>query len=585
MTQTIGGSPALRDLFADLEGEKSTAQLHSELSPMERALRSIERVMLDGWAVLVAFSSGKDSSCCMVLVLNAALNLLRAGHECPPILVCHSDTMIESPVVRALADGELAKIKRFADEHGIPLEVRIGRPTLAACFATRVIGGRALPPFPGLGRRDCSIDYKVLPNERIIRAFTADSASQGRKVVTVIGTRASESQARALNTAARKETAHEVWFSPEGEPRLSPILDWDTDDVWTLLGECAAGIVPSYSDFAGTLDFYRDAGASSCVVVADMRSVANSKACGARAGCWACTATAADRSVENMLEANPGKYPYLVPLLELRNFIADTQFDWSRRNFIGRTISPEGRIKAQADQYSPAMVEELLRYTLAAQDRANELGSPARVQAVGLRELIAIDFFWSLRAWHPPFHALWIWFDHMAGNRRYAPKIERPAPPSPAPYLGEIQVGTDWDAQWSDAYPSGLRYPVWELFSDSCGPELRSNKAGKVFLSLEETPEFDVDEEAAADFISFVAEEKIAAHHRYDCPDWTIGALTYLQYGTVTIAAGGSSMVDSIVRRSQWLQQHRLHGHQTAEMVRRRCCSLVEQQADLFEMA
>lgn len=100
-----------------------------------------------------------------------------------------------------------------------------------------------------------------------------------------------------------------------------------------------------------------------------------------------------------------------IPLPELRNFLAATQYDWSRRNFIGRTISPDGRIKVQADQYSPAMVEDLLRYTLAAQDLANELGSPARVQTVGLRELIAIDFFWSLRAWHPPFHAPWVYFD------------------------------------------------------------------------------------------------------------------------------------------------------------------------------
>jgi DNA sulfur modification protein DndC len=67
--------------------------------------------------------------------------------------------------------------------------------------------------------------------------------------------------------------------------------------------------------------------------------------------------------VENMLAQNPGRYPYLVPLLELRNFLSDTQWDWSRRNFIGRTISPEGKIKVGADQYSPQMVEDLLYYT------------------------------------------------------------------------------------------------------------------------------------------------------------------------------------------------------------------------------
>ena len=283
-----------------------------------------------------------------------------------------------------------------------------------------------------------------------------------------------------------------------------------------------------------------------------------------------------------MIEQAPGKYPYLVPLLELRDFIASTQYDWSRRNFIGRTISPEGKIKVQADQYSPAMCEELLRYTLAAQSKANALGAPAPVSAIGLRELIAIDFFWSARAWHPPFHALWIYFQHCAGDVRFAPKIERPIPPSPVPVIGELQVGTDWDEHWSELYPSGLRYPAWEIYSESCGPMLKGNAAGKTFLALDETPEFDVDEEAASDFLTFIAEEKIERMHRADYRDWTEGALTYLQYGTVTINAGGSSMVDSVFRRAQWLQQHGLHGHQTAEMLRARCVSLAASQTELF---
>ena len=202
--------------------------------------------------------------------------------------------------------------------------------------------------------------------------------------------------------------------------------------------------------------------------------------------------------------------------------------------------------------------------------------------AVGLRELIAIDFWWSARAIHPPFHALAIYFDHCAGNVRYAPKIERPHGPSLTPLIGEVHVGGDWDDMLSSLYPNGLRYPEWEWHSESCGPGLRSNKAGKVFLDLEESPELDVDEQGAADFLEFIAEEKIEQYHRQDCRDWTLGALTYLQYGTVTIGTGQSSMLDSIMRRSQWLQHHGLHGHQTAEAVRARCCDLAEQQAELF---
>lgn len=567
------------DLFAD-EAEASPEQELSAMSPPESALLALDKVLRQGYACQLGWSAGKDSSAVANLLLTAAMNLVKEGVECPPILITHSDTGIENPTARALAEAEIKKLEKFAAVHKIPMQVRIARPTLAASFATRVIGGRALPSFPDLPRRDCSVDLKVLPQRRLLREFRDEQKLSSRQVVTITGVRSDESVTRGIKTAERKETAHELWFSDDGEPRLSPILRWSADDVWTYLGESAAGLWPSYSDFSATLDFYRDAGNSSCAVVADMKMATKGKGCGARSGCAFCVQVKSDASAENMLES--GKHPYLKPLLDLRDYIAKSQYNWNKRNYLGRTISPEGRLKVQADQYSPAECERLLRYTLAAQDRAHELGSPTRFQAIGIRELVAIDFFWSLRCWHPPFHALWVYLDHLGGNRKYAPQITAVYPPSPAPFIGEIEVGPDWDQAWSRLYPAGLRHTSWETFSESCGPGLRANAAGKVFLDLDESPELDVDAEGAEDFLSFIAEEKIESMHRHDYPDWTAGAMTYLQYGTVTLASGSSSMVDSMMRRSQWLQQHGLHGQQTAEGLRSRCVQAAAQQADMF---
>lgn len=585
-TQTIAAPAAgvhrSSDLFAHDAGEKSIAQQHTELEPHVRAMNSIERLLLAGHPILAAWSSGKDSSCAVNLALNAAINVIKAGFKCPLLVVSNADTGVESPVVRALADNELEKMRVFAEKHCIPLEIAVSRPSLSANFATRIIGGRALPPFPHSRTKDCTSDWKINPMVRTSKSIATRFPKGSPEMVTLIGTRAAESASRAINTLARKETAHEIWYSPTGEARLSPILDWSTNDVWQYIAECAHGFHTSYSDFQDTMNFYADAGASSCVIVADLKSAGQSKSCGARSGCWSCSSVSEDHSVENMLEQNPDKYPYLVPLLELRNFIVATMWDWQRRNFLGRTISAEGYIKVGADQYSPKMCEDLLYYMLAAQDRANELGSPSRIKAVGVREIIAIDFYWSLRGWAPPFHALSILADHNAGNRRYAPKIEAPVRPSPAPVIGEIYVGPEWDSNVSELTPSGLRHPVWESFSDSCGPMLRTNDAGKMFLSLEETPEFDVDVEGAYDFLEFIAEEKIATHHRYDAPDWTVGAATYLQMGTVTLAKGQSSGIDSMMRRTQWLQRNGLHGHQTIESLKSRCATLKETQSELF---
>jgi DNA sulfur modification protein DndC len=569
----------IADLFLRDE-DQTIEQRHCTLPPHKRAIASYKRVLLAGHPCQLQFSSGKDSSCCANLLLTAAIELMAEGHTCPPLHVCHADTTVENPCVRALADGELEKMRVFAAHHKLPLTIHIGQPTLSARYATRIIGGRALPPYPN-GKRDCTTDYKISVSERISRHILEELPANGPALVTVIGTRTSESLARQVNTAARKETAHEIWYSPSGQARLSPILDWLDEDVWMYLGEAAAGMHPTYSDFADLMSFYASAGASSCVVVADMKSAANAKACGARGGCWSCSAVTLDRSVHNMIESEPDRYRYLASLMRFRDYVANVQYDWSKRNFLGRTIDEHGDIEVKADQFSPAMCEDLLRYMLAAQAEANALGAPSRVQAIGLRELIAIDFYWSCRAWHKPFHALWIYFDHLAGNVRFAPKLERPVAPSPVPVIGKIHVGDGWDDDGHPMRPSGLRDPLWEMFSESCGRCLRSNAAGKVFLDLDEMPEFDVDEEGASLFLEFEAEEMIERYHRPDI-DWTMAATIYLRYGTVSLAKGQSSSIDDIMRRSQWLQRHDLHGHRTAEELAARCTTLASSQVSLF---
>lgn len=570
------------DLFSSLEEPAhQLEQKHIEAEPHVRAIASIERVLRSGHAIQVAWSSGKDSSSVMNLVFTAAINLIEGGSPCPPIHVAHSDTGVENPVVRALADTELKKMRVFAKAHRIPFHQHIGRPMLSASFAPRIIGGRSLPGFPAT-RRDCSSDWKVSVGQRITRNIEKAEEGTGLAVVTVIGTRSAESVTRQINTTARKETAHAIWSSPEGKLRLSPILDWSVEDVWTYLGEAAAGLHKSYSDFAELIDFYRASSGSECMIVADMKQPGNSGGCGARSGCHICTVVKNDRSVEQMIASDPPRFRFLQPLLEFRNFLADTQYDWSLRNFIGRTIDEDGFMAVKADQYSPHMCEKLLRYALAAQDDANRLGSPSRVSIVGLRELIAIDFYWSLRAWHPPFHALAIYFDHLAGNVQNAPVIKAVHPPSPAPVIGKLFVGREWDADASALQPPGLRDPVWEMFSDSCGPSLRTSPKGKVFMDIEEAPEFTVDEEGALMFLEFEAERMIRDHHAPQ-GDWTVAASIYLRYGCVTLGKGMSSTVDDIIRRSQWLQRHDLHGQRGAKELAARCQSLASRQEVLFD--
>lgn len=469
-------------------------------------------------------------------------------------------------------------MRHFAKTHGLPLEIHVTQPALNSGFAMRVISGRALPSFPQTSG-DCTISLKIQPLTKR-RKQIAELAGGVHNVVTCIGTRAEESTTREINTVVRGESDFETWFGPEGDERLSPLLTWTSSDVWTYLGEAAAGMHLAYSDFRLLMEFYADAGGSSCVVVADMRAAATSKPCGARSGCYTCLRTK-DRSAEQMIQQNPERYPYLVPLLEFRNYFEATQWDFSLRNWVGRTIDAEGYIKIRPDVYSPEMCQRLLRYALAAQDEANALGSPSHVQIVGPRELIGLDFIWSIRANAPPHTALKIWLEHLAGKRVLAPSIERAVPPSPVPDIGRIYVGSDWDDESSALFVGGLRQPVWEMFNESCGPDLRVLPNGKTVMRLPEEVEFDVDEEGASLFLEFEAERVVRDYQDFK-GDWTVAAMTYLGYGCVTLAKGQSSSIDSMMRRAQWLQRHDLHGQRSPTELRERCTALAKHQQEVL---
>lgn len=390
---------------------------------VDRAIEALTALLRSGAPACVSWSAGKDSGTLLNLCLTAALQLKRRGEAVPPIVVTHADTLVENPDVRAYAQVEMMRVREFARINGLPVRVLTATPNLSAQWAVRVIGGRALPPFPG-GSRDCTQEWKIWPMRRLRKRVLQEleRAADGTKrpePVVLIGTRYSESTTRGANMRERGESDVQVrrGIDEKGKPShlfLSPLAHWTTDDVWGYLGLARGGHIPSYSDFDETFRIYADAMGSSCVIVGEDMSAAakSSKACGARHGCALCTATGdVDKSMENMLASDP-RYEYMRGLNRLRNFMADTRWDLSRRNWLGRTIK-NGYVRISPDSYSPAMLEELLRYSLTIDAREREeaagLGIRPRFQLVGLTQLFAIDAMWSLQGYHRPFHALAIY--------------------------------------------------------------------------------------------------------------------------------------------------------------------------------
>lgn len=574
------------------------AKIESFHAKAGTAYAVVNAAMDDGHPLVVAFSSGKDSSTLASITLAVAAMRRRAGLPVPLIMISHSDTGVENPEVRLLADSEMEKMRDFAARHGFRVEIRIGRPLLYSSWAVRVIGGRGLPTFPDSSRADCSYDWKVTVGSRLEAEVFADlkKIPGAAQPVMMTGVRIEESAARAANIASRGETADRLWFDDKQRARLSPLLEWDETEVWEYLVMAQLGQVEAYSTFEAIQDFYRAAGGSACVAVAEMamdEAAAKRGGCGARSVCYVCVRVKADRSLEEMIKGDPARYGYMGELNKLRNYISATQYDWRLRTYLGRTIDQDGHVALQADVYSPQMLEDLLRMVLTLQRReevaAYRLGIAPRFSIVGIRELFAIDALWSLYGLHKPFHALHVYFEVQAGNMMRVPDM-MPFEKTPVPRFGKLHIGTSWSHDIRTGDPArdrmlsgGIRSPLHEMFSETCAAnpvitKTTVSKRGKVKVTQSERPAvkltgagecvtnwdtaacFDVDEDGAADFLGICAEDFIERFHNDDA-DCTEALRTYLSYGFLTPMHSSLGSWQEIAQRTQWMQRHGLVGH------------------------
>ncbi len=428
---------------------------------------------------------------------------------------------------------------------------------------TRVIGGRGLPIFPNSSDRDCTVDWKIEPMVRLRKRVLAEFDNATTPPVVITGIRFDESTVRGNRMSQRGES-DQVRFDPKlGERRLSLICYWSEDDVWEYLGRARSGQINGYSTFEETFRIYADAAGTSCAVVADemLKETSKSRGCGARTGCWACTAVGRDKSLENMIDGDP-RYAYLRGLNRLQRFILATQWDWSRRNWVGRTIR-DGYIKLEPDIYSPAMLEELLRYALTLDVEegiaAQCEGREPRFQIVSIEQLIAVDAMWSLYGHHRPFHALKLFRDiYIEGQRYPVPEVEM-VPKTPLPAARYLYVGDDWDEGRVWAY-AGLRSPELELLGEQ-GDCIGTRVSGqKVVMNVNTEDFFTVDIESAYLVLELEMDELIVRYHDDPTGLITEGYRYYTRMGIVALAKNQLTVADGILRRTAFKSRHGFSG-------------------------
>lgn len=525
---------------------------------VEKAERVIEDLLLKNTPLILAYSSGKDSGVVASLTLSVVARLVQAGQvKDPVIVVTTGDTLMESPEIVAHYRKEHSKMVEYAEANGFRIHNSIVRPFLSSTFQVKVLSGRGLPSFAGQNT-DCSQDLKIKPQQSFrTKLFRTLDHEHQAEPCTLIGTRYDESERRALHMKMRGENALVPVRNSDGDLILSPICMWTTDDVWEFIGEVASGIRESFTDFDETKRIYAHAESQTCAVVADSIRDGLSKrkrgGCGARTGCWGCQ-QAEDKSLKNMVEFDE-RYAYMAGLNKLNQFIRNTRHDWTRRNWIGRTIKA-GYIAVQPDTYNARMVRELARYMLQLdfdeQRRAERAGEQPRFVTLPLEMMIAVDALWSLNGLAKPFA---IWADYVdiyqRGIRYDIPDV--PAVPATAqPPARFLYVGGEWD-DTAGKHWTGMRDPYVEsmLETSPCAPEFKENSRGNVVWSVETNSSFDVDTESAVMIEMFEA-ERLAEMHRDPLPPGgiTYGYKWYLMYGALKLSHSQSAEHDEILRRT-----------------------------------
>jgi 3'-phosphoadenosine 5'-phosphosulfate sulfotransferase (PAPS reductase)/FAD synthetase len=551
---------------------------------METAIATMQSYIQQGYVLANGLSGGKDSTCVMVLMLEA---IRRSAHRFPDRrhYITSADTTIENPIMQNHLHAVLAEIEAYAEGIGLPIEIHSVRPSLASQFVVSTVGRGTLVRTPENGVRDgkrtraCADDWKVRPQGRLRAMLERGAQASGvREIISVIGNRLDESASRRAAMLDRSEQAGIATRQAAGTLSLSPIRDWTSDDVWTMLG-CLAE--PSSLPFESPLapatittlsEIYRSRNGGTCGVV--LGESGARAACGSRFGCaFCCVSGDRDKSMEFMMQEP--EHAHLRPLNDFRNYVLAIQWDFSRRELVGRTISKAGFARIQADTYGwqerVAMLRMLLSIDANERDRAERHSEEVakgrlpdtdhnrnlcdpQFEFVTPQQLVAIDFFLSMHHYAPhAFPALAIWHDVNVLGRRYPVPVIEPMQKTGVTLHGWYPVG-QYDR---DAPADGLRdYDAeqWNRYRHPNRPgQYARTTGGERTVYFEESAQFEVDAEAACAFVTCSYDTAFmldTQHH-----DAIESARYWLNEGVVRLPAGMAQRYQEMAKRGQYFSR------------------------------
>lgn len=334
---------------------------------------------------VVGLSGGKDSTATTQLVWRA-LERLPAAERLFPVFIIGGDTLVEDPAMVARLTLSLRRITATSQRQDMNFTGHLVRPDLSQRYFVNLIGRGY--PAPTTHFRWCTRRLKIAPAS----AFIEERVSQFHEVIIVLGAREQESTTRAQSMRAyeipgqilrRHSTLPNAWV-------YAPIAQWGMQDVWTYLLNNQS----PWGDSNRELRMLYKQGEGECPLVVD----SSTPTCGGgRYGCWTCTVSTHNRSLEARYEDGED---WLRPLLDFRELLKTTIDPAHKLEFRDvrqrRTniIKLTRRGEASPRSYTLDTRKMLLRRLLEAQVEVQREGPDPDMQLISLEELREIRRLW-----------------------------------------------------------------------------------------------------------------------------------------------------------------------------------------------
>ncbi len=334
---------------------------------------------------VIGYSGGKDSTTALQLVWYA-LKELPSEERKYPVYVISSDTLVETPVIVSYITNTLDRLEKVAQKENMPFQTDIVRPKISDTFWVNLIGKGYPAPYSKF--RWCTDRMKIKPANQ----FILDKASKHGEVILILGSRKGESSTRdqVLNLHRIKNSLLSRHTTLPNAFVYTPVVDFTTNDIWMYLLSVTS---PWGSDNRQLLTLYRNTNAQGeCPLVVDETT----PSCGnSRFGCWTCTVVTKDKAMEGLIDNGED---WMLPLLEFRDFLADTQ-DPEKKPDIREHRRSNGQVtiinnKLIHGPYTLDFCKQLLKMLLETQEEVRQEGPDPDIKLITDDELDEIRNIW-----------------------------------------------------------------------------------------------------------------------------------------------------------------------------------------------